>query len=386
MTARETQSLTDVERRGLNSTLSLADGHAAQELDSVYESIIRRLPEIWLDDTHYGHRALEREFLESSALLYASPALARIPDFKILPTASLSIDVVSAAAATRRHRVGLIQPTFDNIAQLLQRRQVNICAVDDAMLLRAVRTDRLEELLGPLELNYLFVVNPNNPTGRVLSASDLTAIARYCKRRHMTLVLDNSFRLFKRNQIDDYQILLDTGISFIAIEDTGKVFPTQEKKASLLTCSADLAPLIDEIFHEIYLSTCGPDLRMLSEFLKRTAAYGPETLLWRTVDDRRARLRQALAGTPLRTDRDAVHSSLSVEWLDCSGMGLQDVQLCERLQARGLTILPGRQFFWSQRDDPAHCHNVRVSLMKPRAVFEAGVRLLAEAARCGLEG
>lgn len=386
MSQKVLQSLTDVELIGLESELSLADGHAAQDLDALFEPIIHALPSHWLrGGASDSSRACEFEFRDASARLYGSHALAAHPWFRIAPSASLSIDMLAGVVASRGGDVGLIQPTFDNIHQIFSRRRVTTHAIDDRALLHAIRTNAVAPLLDPLAIRHLFVVNPNNPTGRVLSADELTVLASHCRARHMTLLLDNSFRLYNRAPYDDYHVLRETGVSFAAFEDTGKVFPTQEKKASLLCYSEDMAQDVQQVYHEIYLKPCPPDLRMLSAFFDRTAEHGIERALWKVVDERRSALRRSIGGSALQTAPAALHSTLSVEWLDCSRLGLEDEQVCAQLQRKGLTILPGRQFFWADRQRPENHFNVRVSLLKPRSTFEAGLALLAEFAHRGVE-
>lgn len=386
MSQKILQSLTDIEVIGLESELSLADGHADQDLDDLFEPIIQSLSHHWLANATSGnHRASEFEFRNASARLYGSQALASNPWFRIVPSASLSIDTLAGVVASGGGDVGLIHPTFDNIQQIFCRRRVRTHAIDDLALVQAIRGNTLALLLDPLPIRHLFVVNPNNPTGRVLSAAELTALARHCRSRDMTLLLDNSFRLYNRDPYDDYRVLQETGVSYAAFEDTGKVFPTQEKKASLLSYSEDMAPEIEAVFHEIYLRPCPPDLRMLSAFFDRTAERGIEGALWNVIDDRRAALRRAISGSGLQVASEAWHSKLSVEWLDCSRLGLDDEQVLAQLRRRGLVILPGRQFYWNERQRPGRHFNVRVSLLKPRSTFEAGLRLLTEFAHQNLE-
>lgn len=247
MQSASIETLTDIEVLGLSSPCSLADGHAYQDLDSIYQPIVDGLPASWHRAKSMPIPEMERLYVDTFGKTVGSDALARYPNFKICPTASNSIDIIGAYLAAKGLRVGLIEPTFDNLALLLKRRGVDLVAVDDRELVAATNADCLDTLLAPLGLRALFLVNPNNPTGRVMSEAQLEAIASYCIRTRTMLILDNSFRMHNRRPYDDYKLLLASGVSFIAFEDTGKAFPTLDMKASILAYSEDNKTLIEEI-------------------------------------------------------------------------------------------------------------------------------------------
>jgi|SRR5947209_5113205 len=358
------KSLTDFEIVGLDYRLNLADGHAYQDLNSDYRDIVRDLPMIWEACEKTPIPDLHHRFCEAFALLANSPEAVGLP-FKICPTASNSIEIVGEVLARKLLLTRLVEPTFDNLALILQRRRVRLAPLSENDLYRAVAQGNVTELLDANPCGALFLVQPNNPTGRLLDAMSFGTIAEYCATRGRILVLDNTFRFFNRQSFNDFAILRDSGVTFMAVEDTGKVWPTHDLKASLLFCSADLEQLVSNLYHEIYLCHSRFALAVLERFILRTIEVGLPRAVWAQVDKHRALLRSVISHTNVVVDPTSVASEISVEWLNCRDTGLRDFELTKLLATSGLTVLPGRQFFWQANEQTERQFNVRLSLMKP---------------------
>lgn len=375
----ECMSLTDFEYEALQSTLNLADGHAYQGMESLFPSFADELGALWDDCEHTPVREMEERFRRSFALLARSPRMAALPSFKVAPTASNSIDIVAAVLAHDKVRTCLIEPTFDNLALIMSRRGVELDAVDESALLDAVAGGNPEAILDARDFGALFLVHPNNPTGRSMTATGFRSIAEYCAEHHKLLVIDHSFRFFARNPFDDYAILADAGTSFMALEDTGKVWPTHDLKASLLFYSEDLDPLVEVIYNEIYLCHSRFAMGLLTKCLEATSEAGLASTIWAQVDERRALLRSAIAETALVVDETSIDSRLSVEWIDCRATGRSDLELTAHFHDKGLMILPGRQFFWDSSARPDRQFNIRLAMMKPLDQFRRSLDVLRSA-------
>src|SRR6185437_15470933 len=95
-------------------------------------------------------------------------------------------------------------PTFDNIPDLMRAQNVRLVPVNEV--------DALDpDVWEYHNLEALFLVLPNNPTGWNLSARQLQALACDAASRQLLLVIDFSFRYFDLNAPDAYQILADAG-------------------------------------------------------------------------------------------------------------------------------------------------------------------------------
>ena len=190
------------------------------------------------------------------------------------------------------------------------------------------------------------------------------------------MVIDNCFRVYRRTHFCDYSILIESTVSFIAFEDTGKVWPTQDMKASLIYYSDDLRKIIKELYNEIYLCVSNFSLAILSSFFDETAKIGLKKTIWDTVDSRRVLLRKTLAGSVLSVTNESINSTLPVEWLRYSRTDKNDIILCQELKRLNLAVLPGRQFYWNSSDSYNNHSNIRVSLMKRETVFSTGLDIL----------
>jgi aspartate/methionine/tyrosine aminotransferase len=369
------RTLTDFEVAGLQATLSLADGHAYQDLSPEFANIIAELPTLWAASEHTLVPDAEQRFRHAFASLAGSPAMGQRRFFKVCPSASSSIDVIGAVLAALRLPTCLVEPTFDNLPLLLRRRGVVLDVVQEADL----HVGKSMQRILCSRHGALFLVQPNNPTGERLSADALRDLAEHCRRQKILLVLDNSFRFYHRQPYDDYAVLAETGVRFIAFEDTGKVWPTHDLKASLLFCSPDLEKFVNDIYSETYLCNSRFTLALLTRFMQQTSEVGIARTIWATVDAHRAALRNALATTGLTVEPASLESRISVEWLNCRATGFNDFELTERLAAAGLVVLPGRLFFWHSAHLPERQYNIRIALMKPAVHFKAAVAALANA-------
>lgn len=365
-------SLTDFELVGLDYRLNLADGHAYQDLGNDYRGIVRELPTIWEACENTPIPDLQYRFCEAVALLAGSPEMAGLP-FKICPTASNSIEIVGDVLAQKASLTKLVEPTFDNLALILRRRRVRLAPLSEDDLFRAVEEGRVEEFLDANPCEALFLVQPNNPTGRRLDVESFRAVVEHCAAHGRILVLDNTFRFYNREGFNDFAILQESGVSFMALEDTGKVWPTHDLKASLLFYSPDLERLVTTLYNEVYLCPSRFALAVLERFVLKTMEVGLQQAVWAQVDKHRALLRSAIAGTDVVIDPRSDSSEISVEWLNCRGTGLRDLELTRLLATSGLTVLPGRLFYWQSSEQAERQYNVRLSLMKPSLNYRRAV-------------
>jgi hypothetical protein len=375
------RTLTDFEIAALAEPLNFADGHATHEamsFDEIVEDNVLALRDCY----RVSIPEAEERFRSTFATVVASPTLGSWAKFKICPSASVSIEIVALVLQALGVVTNLTQPTFDNLALILKRHKVHLGnPVDEVELEVASACGRVDDYLASLGGSAVFLVNPNNPTGRSLGPETLRRIAAHCAAAGKVLVLDNSFRLFNRAPFDDYCILADAGVSFLAFEDTGKAVPANELKASLLICSADLEPYVKEIYNEVWLCTSPKTLLVLERHLCRYLTVGLPTVLWDVVDDRRKMIRKAIAGSGLDVAEGCAGSQLPVEWIDCSGTGLSDLELTHNFASQGLLVLPGRQFYWNSQDADRSQKFIRLAMLKPKNRFDLSVERLAHLAR-----
>lgn len=374
--ARLLTSLTEYEVQAKKTGYNLADGHACQEILPPLNKVVDSLTEIWKDCDMKSLPESESHFRGAFSALASSSTMASLPDFKICLTSSQSIDIVGALLGEKKVITHLVEPTFDNLALLLQRRGVRLQSLDEADLFDASDEGDLPAFLDRHLGGALFLVQPNNPTGRILDAKIFQFITNYCATHNKILIIDNSFRFYNRQPYDDYSILSQSGTSFIAFEDTGKVWPTHELKASLLFCSPDLQPMITAIHNEFQISHSPFSLRVLEQFILLTKSVGLSEYLWRLVDQRRVILREVINDIGLKVESVSVKSQIPVEWLNIESTGHSDIEVWNYLRTRSIQILPGRQFFWKTSMLPERQKNIRLAFLKPATSFRSAMDIL----------
>ncbi|WP_457792690.1 pyridoxal phosphate-dependent aminotransferase [Pseudomonas syringae] len=370
-------TLTDVEWNAFALPANLADGHAYHDMHVAFMEIMKNLERIWSEADKITPPRMALDFKNSFSRLIKSPSLMPHTHYKICPSASNSIDLIAAFLHGKNIRTVLVEPTFDNLALLLQRRGVTVDSVSEDNLRHHLVDGNFDSIPAIKTAEAVFIVSPNNPTGYTLSLQEFKTLVAYCKRTEKLLVVDNSFRFFNRQGYDDYQVLLESGVNFIAFEDTGKTWPTQDLKASLIIYSDTVKVFFESLYNEIYLCVSNFVLHLFSHLFDATSAVGLKSVLWDVVDSNRALLRETLQGSVLRISETSKYSLLSVEWLDCRLTGLTDIEFCKALATSGLGILPGRNFHW---ESSAHCSNhfnVRISLLKKGSDFKRAMILLS---------
>lgn len=369
------QSLTEHEVFGLMVECNLADGHSYISAKKHFNSVLCNLPGLWDCAVETPIPQMEKKFKNTFADYFTLDGLKGHEYFSICPTASNSIDIVGAWARAKNLRVGLVEPTFDNLAQLLRRREVALEAIPESVF---TELGLLEAAILEKRLDALFVVNPNNPTGAVIDAAMMSNIIELCHRHNVVLILDVSFRFCHRTKIDEYKLLIERGSSFLILEDTGKQWPTLDAKASLLSYSEDLANEIRLIYEEVYLCCSNFTLSMITAFIEETLKKGGVSYIQALIDQNMQLARSALSGTLVDIESLPSGATMAVMWLDIERTGLNDLEFTEYLAGYEIAVLPGRYFYWNSHQVAGH-NRIRIALMKPDEQFRLSLARLRKA-------
>lgn len=365
--------LTRFEIEGLDGGLTLADGHASHEPLPALEQVIEEQPALWHEARKLSARKHLARLVAAWAKMSGEPAAIDTPYF-VAPTASNSIDIVVKALSARGMRTSLVTPTFDNLALLARRSRVDLHAVQHEELI----ADPVGVVTGLSSGDALFLVDPNNPTGISVNSETLDELLAASAWRGVSLIIDRTFRYYgAKAEKDLIGRLRRAGTSFVVIEDTGKTWPTQDRKASQVFFSPDWNSSLRSIYEEIYLCPSSADVALFTRLFELESELGFPASLTELVQQRRNRLRAVLADSPVSVAPESLSSSLPVEWIDISATGLVDIDLVKRIEARtGVHVLPGAPFYWSNSID-APRNRVRVSLLRPEAVFDQSLQRLS---------
>ncbi|WP_433655173.1 aminotransferase class I/II-fold pyridoxal phosphate-dependent enzyme [Nocardia sp. CA-128927] len=363
-------NLTQYEVEALDSVLNLADGHARQDLTPSQLEIVQSLPDMWIQSIGGKLSEIERD----SALQffdvfgqYSHPA----PGTELLACYSSSVAMeifARSLSAEGLLSIGLLHPTFDNIPDILRGVGATLFPVeeDDLHSRGCIDPDVLARV------DAIFLTTPNNPTGQVIDAPMLAAIARQCAAAEVILTLDTCFRGFDaRAQYDHYAVLRESGCRWVVIEDTGKLWPTLELKIGWLAWSKNVGIPVERIYSDILLGISPVVMKMVQQFA-RDAKEGGLHALHAGMRENRNILRNTL------------HDLVGVDFPDPDNRGsverirfshLESIRVWEVLRDRNVHVLPCQKFHWHRPDDGND--TVRVALARPAHK----VRQTAEALR-----
>lgn len=355
-------SLTGDERVALRTHWNLADAHTRQSPSGAERTVLGALAEVFDAAAQADYFDLERA--SADAFLGALGQSRGDQRAVAVYASSIAMMVVARLVRARGYQAQLTCPTFDNLHALL---------VGEGVPVRP-RRER-QDPSDPIELlpacRVVVEVTPNNPTGSYLGARELTDLAAACTRDGRILVLDQSFKgqVDSCAAIDHYAILRQSGVSYVVIEDTGKLWPTLDIKVAYLLCSSDLQSEVEAIVDDILLNVSPFHL----ELVRRYSALS-EKDSWRSVRGTIARNRQTL-----RQRLRESYMGVSPRYPE-SQVGVEVVELwpeicdawCDHLQAAGVAVLDARKFDWaSQGKDGVPL--MRISLARDDAYFTAAV-------------
>ncbi|MCP3802375.1 aminotransferase class I/II-fold pyridoxal phosphate-dependent enzyme [Allokutzneria sp. A3M-2-11 16] len=355
---------TTVQRIAIDGRINLADGHARQDLHAFELDLVERASEIFHEVWPKDYSSVENAFLDRFYELGGQ----RRPDHVLL-SYSVSSLVQSIAIHLRRNhrRVCYAEPCFDNFVDLV----ANV----------GVETTRigypdLPALLGTVpDFDVLWVVAPGNPDGQELDEDLLGALAEHCERHDVLLVVDCCFRLFSPRMTSwcQYSVLDESGVSYVVLEDTGKVFPFLDLKVGMLAASADVLGALHELNRDLLLNVSPWVLELLGRGCTGAAEMGLEDYLWRGV----RRNREGFLGLTDGLLHDlAPESTVPLLWLELTPeVPFDAVELRKHLTKSDVHVLDGR-YFYAERDRGARRLRVAISRSTP-SVLAAAERVVA---------
>jgi len=344
---------------------NVAEGYPSWELTPSQHRIIDRLPQLM--HAAYEHPYSTLEANAQRALLWGlGQRTAPIGTGQVLSyySAGVAIDIVGRCLAARTDAIGVIHPTLDCLPGLMRARGPSAVPVSEA------RLRRRDPLAGLPPIGGLYIANPNNPTGRILDPDELRRLAEACARRDVALAIDSCFRVFdERAQYDTYAVLDATGVDYVVIEDTGKLWPTGGVRLAFLAFPAHSKLGIPEASADL-LFVAPPFACLLVEALALDMAAGGMAVIHERIAANRATLAAALEGCPVATLAEPESKvSVGLVQLDASWTS---TRLWGRLIRRGVNAVPGRPIWWAS--PRAGERYLRVALARAPEVIERAAR------------
>lgn len=371
--------LTQHEIQALLTEFNLADAHTHQRQSAAQHEIVARLPELWYEAEEGLQATYEQRFVEAFFRLHRQPTALAKNKTLLSYAASISTMVVAMYLKQQRMAVTLVEPCFDNLHDVLSNMGVPLYPVEESAL---HDPDRIyTELKRRVRTDALFLVDPNNPTGFSLTQfgrRGFEEVVRFCKDHNKLLIIDFCFASFtlydpELARFDVYELLEESGVRYLAIEDTGKTWPVQDAKAAMLTSSDDIKEDIYNLHTSVLLNVSPFVLNMLTQYVENSTTDDLASVR-DVLDVNRAAVRETLQGTILEYQEPVAKTS--VAWARIHHPELTATDLQRELRAEGVYVLPGRFFYWSQpgRGEPF----VRMALAREPEMFAGAMKRLRE--------
>ncbi|PXX71240.1 aspartate/methionine/tyrosine aminotransferase [Nocardia tenerifensis] len=354
-------NITDLEVKALIDGVNLSDGHPRMSLSDSQSEIVAAFSDIFAETRKVPvdvvERAARSAFLSS---IGQHAALAEDVEFRSCYSSSTAIDMIGKAIRLAGREVVMVEPTFDNLHDLLAGHGLTIRSVAEDEL----ATGSLAEVV-PAH-GVLFTVSPNNPTGTVIGADRLHELAAACAERGTVLVIDSCFRAQDlRAQYDMYAVLGRYELDWAIIEDTGKLWPLQELKTGFLNWNAG-NPLPLARMYSDHMLSASPFILRVVELFAEDGRHGGYDRLRGGIQSNRTLAREHINLAPAYPE-----SRISVDTFRLPD-GVEAGALYAELGEVGVHVLPGELFYWAQ--PKLGTDLIRISLARDPEAVVTGCR------------
>ncbi|MEB3177943.1 MAG: pyridoxal phosphate-dependent aminotransferase [Nostocaceae cyanobacterium] len=372
------EDLTQHEVEALKQDFNYANARMYQSQSPSQMKIVQQLPELWLEAEQTKQEILNRRFTEAFYRMRGLESALNPNNIMLHYAASIATIHVANYLMKKGLSVSLIEPCFDSLYKILFDFKIPLHPLREDLLYEA---DQIyDNLKSHVKGDAIFLVDPNNPTGFTMlglkNRQSFEDIIRFCKDYDKILIIDHCFANFLMGDeafelYDTYQLLRDSGIKYIAIEDTGKTWPIQDAKVAMLKVSDHLYEEMYSIYTAYLLNISPFILNVLTQYvldaqqnqfyLTRNLLEKNRMILWETLQDTFLELQQPMA-------------KVSVAWCQIKYPNMTATQLQKIFYENGVYVLPGTYFYWHKPEEGEQY--IRVALARNTDNFFQGMKIL----------
>lgn len=324
--------------------------------------------------------AIDRHLLEAVCRLLAIPEHLAAGGF-ITFSGSVALDRVLVSVVRAGDSVLTTSPSIDMVTAMISEHAgvEAICVpamgpgLDIELIAASVRPDT----------RCIVLSSPDNPTGRVIGAEEMTALVALAVRHDLTLVLDQCFALVNPHAAD-IGLLPNFAVpelKWAMLWDTGKTFGLNHEKLGFIFCSPQLRRAVSE-----RLNILQYDISRRHKLLFRAVLDGARSnhyagYLSGIVATNLGLVRAGAEDLPLEA---ASPEAGSVVLLDVTGApgrpggsAFADMLLAEK----GIGVIKARAFFHplaTGRLQPEHDDFIRIALARQPELLRTAMARVAE--------
>ena len=369
--------ITQHEIEALKHTFNVSDAHTHQSQSPTQRDIVKRLPELWYEAENTRQFDMEQKFLQNFFRVHKQPAALKNNNVLLVYAASIAMAITANYLMKKRMTVGLMHPCFDNIVDLLKHMEVPITALQEEWFHDPKKI--YETLEKNVTSDAIFLIDPNNPTGFTLfnfGTEGWSEVIRFAKDKKKLLILDFCFAAFmlpdkNLDVFDLYELLETSGVTYIAMEDTGKTWPLQDAKAAMLKTSMDI---YDDIYniHTAYLLNVSPFILNIINQYVLDSERDNFASVFGLLEKNRTLGTEILASSLLEPIDPIV--KVSVLWCKIRHPKVKATELKRYLTQFGIHLLPGTYFYWD--DHGTGERYIRIALARDSDVFVQAMQAL----------
>ena len=370
------KNITQHEIEALKHDFNMSDAHTHQDQSASQKKIIEHLPELWFEAEQSRQYDTEQKFIKNFFTIQKKEAALKNNNSLLTYASSISMVVTANYLMKKNMGVSLMHPCFDNITDILKNMEIPMEPLEESWFYDA---DIVYETLSKnVQADALFIVDPNNPTGFTLFKDKKIweETVRYAKDHNKLLLIDFCFSSFLRSDkrlayFDVYELLESSGVSYVAYEDTGKTWPLQDTKVSILKTSADIYSDIYDI-HTSYLLNVSPFvLNVVNEYLLDSKKDDFKSV-FALLDSNRKLATEILKNSILEPIISTVN--LSVLWCRILDPKIKASELKEYLADNGVHVLPGTYFYWNDLTEGEKY--IRIAMARNTDIIERAMKKL----------
>jgi aspartate/methionine/tyrosine aminotransferase len=372
--------ITQHEIAALKTKYNLADAHTHQSQSPSQRKIVESLPQIWYEAESNSQYASEQEFIGTFYRFHGQHhALKRSEDIYLVYAASIGMHITATYLQKQKARVGLIEPCFDNLPDLMKHMRVPLSPLAERLF--AQPENVYANLTASTQnLDAIFLVDPNNPTGFSLFSQGPDAfkeVVRFCVDHNKLLILDLCFAAFMitagQPRCDIYEILEDSGVRYIAMEDTGKTWPLQDAKCATLMSSRDIKEELYQIVTSVLLNVSPFVLRLVTRYIQ-DSGMDDFASVRDLLNVNRECARRYLDGKHLKYCEPQIKSS--VAWFEIQNPSQIADDLQSHLLQEQIYVLSGKYFYWSNPEQGQRY--IRIALAREPDMFVNAMKAMSK--------
>ena len=238
------------------------------------------------------------------------------------------------------------------------------------------------------DVGAICVSRPTNPTGNVLSDTELQRLSAVAKKANVPLLIDNAYGLpfpgivFQEAEpFWDEHVTLTLSLSKLGLPGTrtGIVIASEEVISALSSANAIMS-LASGNMGQALVTPCIEEGRIL-EYSQQVVRPFYQQRLAQAMEWVGEFFEDSL---PWRLHRCEGAMFL---WLWCRDMPIVSSEFYERLKARGVLVVPGNYFFYGLEEEWPHRHEcIRINYSQPAEVVREGLRIIGEEMRKAYAG